>query len=106
MIHLALFLSCFIDIAAVDEERLQLGNDAWRNKDEVEDGKEVLLKVCKTIANHPKAETVQERQADVHGEFVINVFGVPEERHVHAMGYLFDLCPRGSCKLVAVITDP
>lgn len=58
MVHLALLLPRLKDIATVYEKRLELGNDTLRNKNKVEDGKEVLLQVCKTISDHPEGKAV------------------------------------------------
>ena len=54
MVHLALLLSRLVDVAAVDEERLQLGDHARRDEDVVEQGEEHQLLLLHRVADLPE----------------------------------------------------
>jgi hypothetical protein len=93
VIHLTLLLAGLVDIATVDEQRLELGDDTWRDEDEVENSEEILLKVCQAITNVPEGEAVQQGQKDMHRQLVVDILGIAEERNVHTMRHQLDLCP-------------
>ena len=103
MVCLALLLTCLVNIATLDEQRLQLGDDTRSNKDKTEDSEQSQLKVLETITNHPEGEAVQQGQQDVHEHFIVDVLSIAEQRDVHAVGDDLDLLPHGSCELMAII---
>ncbi|PMB69223.1 hypothetical protein BM221_003861 [Beauveria bassiana] len=102
-VRLGLLLARLENVAAADEERLQLGEHAGRDKDELENGKHLGLQVVEGVANHPKGEAVEEGGKDVQHDLVVDVLGVAPERDVHAVGDDANLLGHGRGKLVAVI---
>ncbi len=75
-IHFAFAFTDFVNVSALDEEGLKLGNDAWSDEDEIKHGEEAELEVRNTISNHPERKTVEEGGTDMEGEFVVDVVNV------------------------------
>ncbi len=55
-VHLRLLLTCFVDVATVDEEGLQLRNHTWCDENVIEQSEENELLVGYGVANLPETE--------------------------------------------------
>jgi hypothetical protein len=44
------------------------GDDSWRDEEELENGEETILQVCKVVANHPERETIEESGSDMESD--------------------------------------
>jgi len=102
-VHLGLSLARLENVAALDEQGLQLGDDAGSHKDEVEDGEQTQLEIADRVANHPEREAVEECRTNVQSKLVVDVVGVAENCHVCTVADNLDLLPQRHGKLVSVV---